>query len=133
MAWTAARLRTKRCILLDLLHACDCLHGDLVGLAAREIDTVSAAESLAGLIELRCSDLVGCSSFNGLRLRALRVSVPRASVFHFRKAAQRCCGSVFLALLPGAGLCSVANSSPAAENDSLRRSRSVHGSRAKRG
>src|SRR4030095_15800491 len=121
-----------RRVLLGLFDARDWPRRDQSVSARNQTHGLSTRGSLARIFKLRRFGVVSCASINGLRLRALRVSVPRASVFHFRKTAQRRGGSIFLALLPGGGLCLVANSSSAAENNSVCRFRSVHCSVAKR-
>src|SRR5436305_5846824 len=111
LAWQTTRFPSERRVLLDLFHARDWRGRGKSVSALNETECFSAGESLAGVFKLRCPGPVCCVSIDRLRLRALRVSVPCASIFHFRTTAQRCGGSIFLAFLSGVGLAAFGASS----------------------
>ena len=60
LAWAAACLTTERRVLLDLVYSRNSLYGDCFDLPAPKINCLSAAGSLAGLVELSCFGHVPC-------------------------------------------------------------------------
>src|SRR4029079_11031574 len=101
MACHTPRVSTERRLLLDLLHPCGRGGPDQSVSARNPTNCVSAKESLPRHGELRCTGVVRGGSVDCLRFRGLPLSIARASIFHFRTAAQRCRSSILLALRRG--------------------------------